>query len=308
MQFGVVLVTFNRLSELKKTIRLYEQQTFKPAYILVVDNCSTDGTAEFLEAWKSENSGVERKLISLPQNTGGSGGFHAGLQAAVQLDADWIWLADDDAYPKENVFAVMRQFAEEHADMMEEAAALCTKNYGEHGIAVGHRCRTIKSVLGAHEIPVSAEEYDKEYFDVDMYSFVGAVIRKSAVLKAGLPRKDFFIYADDAEHALRIRKTGRILCVPAAEVYHNDNNSYSREASWRDYYATRNILLVNRWHHDEWSYQVRKVCRLLTACRSLNPEKIKVFCAAMKDAKNEVLGVHPIYRPGWQPARKLERR
>ena len=304
MNIGVVLVTFNRLAELKKTVRLYEQQILKPQYILVVDNHSSDGTADFLAAWAEEKSTVAHKVLTLPENTGGSGGFHAGMVAAAELDADWIWLADDDAYPHDDAFSVLSDFTKEYSSQMKNVVALCTQNYAGEQIAVGHRCRVKKTPIGTFEVPVSAQEYTKEYFSLDMYSFVGAVVRKDILRQAGPARKDFFIYADDGEHGLRMRKYGQILCVPKAKVFHKDNNDYTRDATWRDYYATRNILLVSKEYFGSWAFQMRKIRRLLTAMRSGNPEKVKVFRAAIADAKNNVTGLHPVYRPGWQPTKK----
>ena len=307
MNIGIVLVTFNRLNELKKTVRLYEQQTKRPAYILVVDNHSTDGTDVFLKEWTQEESAVRHEAIYLPANVGGSGGFHAGTEAALRMDADWIWLADDDAYPDLRVLEVLENFAERHPDLMARTASLCTKNRSANRIVTGHRCRVQKTPLGAQIIPVADAEYEKEYFPLDIYSFVGAVVRKEVLEKAGLPNRDFFIYADDAEHALRVRKYGDILCVPEADVFHLDNNNYSREASWRDYYATKNILLTYKWHLGGWSYFVRGTCRMLTAFRSMNPEKIRLFLTAIWDAQTNKVGLHPVYKPGWQPTRKYSK-
>lgn len=304
MNIGIVLVTFNRLSHLEKTIRLYEQQTKLPEYILVVDNHSTDGTGEFLKNWVKEDSAVQHKLITLPQNLGGSGGFYAGTELAAKLDADWIWLADDDAYPDKRALEELEKFAERHTDVMKKTAALCTKNYGDNGISRWHRDREKRFLFSVQLLPVPEEDYKKEFFYMDAYSFVGAVLKKEVLQKAGLPNKDFFIYADDTEHALRMKKYGKIVCVPSAKVYHNDNNRYSREASWRDYYLTKNILLTLKWHYGKYSYFVRSICRMLTACRSGNIEKIRINWLAVRDAAQNKVGIHPVYRPGWQPTKK----
>ncbi len=300
MEIGVVLVTFNRLDELKKTLPLYDGQTRPPRYLLVVDNHSTDGTAEFLAAWREESGPARRMVLTLPENAGGSGGFCAGLQAALALEADWIWLADDDAYPAPDAFETLARFGEEHSTLMAQTAALCTRNHDERRVALGHRCRVRRTPLGAQLIPAPLSCYDRPYFDVDTYSFVGALLRRTALEKAGMPEKDFFIYADAFDHALRMRKQGRILCVPAADVFHRDNSGYSPAASWRDYYETRNLLVTYRRHFGAWAAFARGACRMLTACRSLNPEKIRLFTTAIRDARRGALGLHPLYRPGWQ--------
>ena len=49
---GCVIVTFNRLEKLKKTLNIYARQSLLPLYLIVVNNASTDGTDKYLEEWK----------------------------------------------------------------------------------------------------------------------------------------------------------------------------------------------------------------------------------------------------------------
>ena len=100
MGVGVVLVTFNRLDKLKVALDKYDKQTLVPEYILVVDNHSNDGTKEYLEQWVGEEAAYKKYVHTLSSNTGGAGGFYKGMEEAVKLDAEWIWLSDDDAYPR----------------------------------------------------------------------------------------------------------------------------------------------------------------------------------------------------------------
>ena len=118
-------------------------------------------------------------------------------------------------------------------------------------------------------------------------------------MKAGLPRKDFFIYQDDYEHALRMGKVGKIYCVPSIVIHHRDNYNKSRGASWRDYYATRNIVITYKEHLDAPSLMVRIARRLLVAYVSLNKTKIRVIKDAIRDGLNGKTGLHSVYVPGW---------
>src|SRR3954467_15790383 len=61
--------------------------------VLVVDNASSDGTG----AWLAGQGVVAE---TLPENTGGAGGFSHGLERAVERGADLVWLMDDDGLPE----------------------------------------------------------------------------------------------------------------------------------------------------------------------------------------------------------------
>ncbi len=305
MDICVLLVTFNRKADLEKTLSLYESQSYKPRAIIVVDNHSTDGTGEMLAEWSRNESDIKHIVVSMSENVGGSGGFYAGMEHALGLDYEWIFVSDDDAMPRNDNLEIISRFADKHPELVAQCSALCgAVDAGGH-YATGHRARiNKKSIIGMLDKPVSPEEYEKEFFEVDFFSYIGTCIRKSALEKAGLPRKEFFIYSDDFEHALRVGKQGKMLCIPAAVLCHADNNPYSKEASWRDYYATRNVLIMHREHFGAFAAFRRGCMRRFTALRSMNSLKMKVINTAIKDAKKGVTGLHPIYRPGWNPIKK----
>lgn len=99
---AVVIVTYNRLKKLKTALYYYEKQILLPEYIIIVNNYSTDETKEYLEEWKKKVNKFKKIVINAKENLGGSGGFYLGQQEAMKLNVDWIYLADDDAYPDSN--------------------------------------------------------------------------------------------------------------------------------------------------------------------------------------------------------------
>jgi GT2 family glycosyltransferase len=91
---GVVIVTFNRLNLLKITLCKVFSQTYKQINVLVVNNCSTDGTTEYLQTL------VNVKTINLDDNLGPAGGFYEGVKYFAEVDpTELVWLMDDDFFP-----------------------------------------------------------------------------------------------------------------------------------------------------------------------------------------------------------------
>jgi rhamnopyranosyl-N-acetylglucosaminyl-diphospho-decaprenol beta-1,3/1,4-galactofuranosyltransferase len=92
---AAVVVTFNRKHLLIECIQGLLVQTVRPDRIYIVDNASTDGTAESLaEAGYLNNPLIQ--YVCLGSNCGGAGGFSAGLEIAYKAGFDWFWLMDDD--------------------------------------------------------------------------------------------------------------------------------------------------------------------------------------------------------------------
>lgn len=300
MDITVVLVTFNRLKDLKVTLAAWDEQTEKPRNMIVVDNKSTDGTSSFLKQWQKEESGFKKEVIELPTNIGGAGGFYEGMKRALNISNEWIFVADD-AIPRKDMIEKMKSFVVLHPNLINQCSAICSGVYNENHFSGIHRCRIEKSIVGFYEKPVKEEEYKQDYFPIDIYSFVGTFIKKSALKKAGLPEREFFIYNDDYEHAVRVGKVGRMICVPSSIIDHKDNLKNDKFPTWRDYYATRNGVIMHRKHYGIWGGVSRSFRRLGMAIISGNFTKMKLIITGIKDGYKGEEGIHPIYKPGWNP-------
>ena len=79
-----VVVTWNRRALLEQCLAHLIAQTRHCDGVVVVDNASDDGTAEMLaDAWAGQ-----AMVVRMPVNTGGAGGFNAGIRAAIEAGAD----------------------------------------------------------------------------------------------------------------------------------------------------------------------------------------------------------------------------
>ena len=92
MDITAVVVTFNRRTLLERTVQSLRSQTLPLSRIIVVNNGSTDGTAEWL-------AGQADLIVITQENVGGSGGFATGIQAAYDAGADRIWCMCDCVLP-----------------------------------------------------------------------------------------------------------------------------------------------------------------------------------------------------------------
>lgn len=241
---AVVIVTFNRLALLKECIQAVIDQTH-PAYkTIIVNNASTDGTYEYLCGLKDNPSLM---IDHQEKNLGGAGGFERGLKLATEgkKTADWFLIIDDDAI-------IEKDFLARVSDMIEkkpEIKAFSGTVYCDGEIDPIHRKRLItpKDIANKY-VPV--EEYEKDCFAYDLSTFCGLVVAKEVIKKIGLPRGDFFIWYDDTEYSLRIRKYSKIVNVNAAKLNHktvrvSETNKY---LIWKNYYMIRNRLDIMKNH------------------------------------------------------------
>lgn len=303
MKFGVVVVTYNRIEDLRRCMAAYQEQTLPPAFVLVVDNCSTDGTTLWLDQWAQKDLPFVPYVRHLDQNYGGCGGFYRGMQAAMELDFDWLWIADDDAFPAWDALEQLQKFMVKNPDKTAECAALCAAVMDRERpeqVIPGHRRRMKKGFLNIPETVVSADEYQKDFFSLDLFSYVGTAIKKSTLQTAGLPEKDYFIYYDDSEHSVRVRREGEIFCVPACRILHpNAPPENHGPLKWKDYYSIRNVLLEYQKNFPGRYYAMRLLRCYTNAILSRTGERRIMYLQAIRDARAGRKGLHEVYRPGW---------
>ena len=300
MQFGIVLVTYNRLEKLKIALSCYEKQSKKINTMIIVNNCSNDGTKEYLKEYSKKILDYKLITLNMSENLGGAGGFFEGMKCAMKENIEWVYISDDDAYPKidtleelENVYLKMKN--------KEEITALCSVVENNVGIDYGHRLQLIKNTFFVKWKELDRSEYEREYFDVDIFSYVGSAINVNKLFCVGLDRKDFFIYHDDQEHSLRLRKTGRILVCTKSAIHHDTEPKKYQELFWGNYYDTRNRLLMIKYNFPLKYYYTRYYLGYVRDCiLCTNNIKKNLMRAAYKDAKNDKMGIHDIYRPGWK--------
>src|SRR5665213_254369 len=90
-----VVVTHNRLQLLTECIDALRKQTHRLDKILVINNGSSDNTAD----WLNEQPDL---AVITQDNRGPGDAFGKGIQWGFESGFEWIWCMDDDGYPKNN--------------------------------------------------------------------------------------------------------------------------------------------------------------------------------------------------------------
>jgi len=298
---GCVIVTYNRLSMLRKALQAYEALVVKPMYILVVDNHSQDGTREYLEAWQHEKVDYQKIVVTLGENLGGAGGFHAGLEQALQLPAEWIWVADDDACPDKAAIQYLDERIEQGTDGI---SALCAAVIENGEISIDHRRNLVRHGLTLQKEIIPLVAYNQKEFPLQIFSYVGAVLSKQTLEQVGLTKAEYFIHYDDTEHSIRVAQAGKILCIPAAKVEHFPPALQSNKPDWRFYYNARNTYALEKSHYYGvylWHVVSDLVDIGVHFLTGRKKNKYRVKWSALQDAVRGRMGLHKLYRPGWQP-------
>lgn len=251
MSLCAVVVTHNRLNKLQHTLATYLNSDVSA--IIVVDNASNDGTAH----WLAEQSRQQSRLnvITQAENSGGAGGFYAGLAAARELEGiDWIVISDDDSYPQqEAIEAFTQQYPIRHLESQKDVIASAVF-YPNGQICPMNRPMKKRTLWGYVTALLQGRKVtgvdDKDYFstesiDIVAASFVGLWIKHSVLKKSQvLPEKNYFLYWDDVAFCLDLGNQGYQLAFNPRLRFEHDcfTRNHTVPSGQRLYWLVRNGL------------------------------------------------------------------
>ena len=217
MKYGVVIVTYNRLELLKECIENCIRQTIPFEKIIIVNNCSTDGTDEYLQQYKADMRFV---ISEQTENLGGAGGFRVGLELAGKEDLDWVLIIDDDAMIAEDYIQKCDRVIRRYPNVVACSGTV----YTDGKIQTIHR-RVIanRTLYLEKNVPLSA--YERKCFRYDLATFCGLMVRADILAN---------VNAAHLNH-----KT----VLPSGE-----QKGFFMRMGWRTYYGHRNRLDAVKTH------------------------------------------------------------
>ena len=189
----IVITTFNRADYLSELLASVASLAPAPDGVIVVNNASTDSTASVIDAVRAEFAALPSPIPlihhELAVNSGGAGGFSAGVERALSEGAQWMWLMDDDV-------TVLPDAIGAFGPWMDKYDALVGRRYDAAGRPFYWQ-NNFSTFLG-FPLPVRGDVFkDSNEFATNVGCFEGMLLHADAVRSAGLPDARFFLTWDD---------------------------------------------------------------------------------------------------------------
>ena len=244
---AAVVVTYNRKELLGNNIRMLLKQTLAFDRVFIVDNCSTDGTYDYLvqQGWMNCEPFVYIKTAS---NIGGAGGFYTGTKAAYEAGADWIVLMDDDgAAADEHTFEILFRAAQKLYKKNKKLFVNALVQQGELLSFKIDQMYTVEEALAAVTDGI---------LEGAANPFNGTLVSRELVDAIGYPNPDFFIKGDEVDYKQRAFDAGAYVATVVDSRYtHPRPDTHEKtvlgkkvpffvEAPWKEYYAARNFTYM----------------------------------------------------------------
>lgn len=211
---AAVVVTHNRLKLLKRCVTSILNQSKAPVSIIIVDNNSTDGTAE----WVAQND----KLIYLHQkNTGSAGGFHAGIGYAYTKGHEYIWALDDDGYA--DTFCLEHLLGAASSSSLYLAPIVIDES-ADDMLAFALTGRP--GIPDAYTVNDAIKQSKNGFIENYACPFNGVLFHRQLIDLIGLPDPRFFCWGEERDYTERARRVGHHPTTVVAALYWHPRDRY----------------------------------------------------------------------------------
>lgn len=234
-RIAVVIVNYESGALLGRALSALERQTRRADRVLVVDNASSDGSADGIER---RFEGVE--VLRLERNLG----FAEGNNVAVREmhDCDLVALLNPDAFPEREWLAALATAVSEQPEFSFFATRLVMADQPDRLDGAGDELHTTGLAWRRHHAkPAGGLGSSRE----EVFSACGAaaLYRRDAFLDAGGFDGRYFCYFEDTDLAFRLRLFGhRCLYVPGAVVHHVGSATAGTSSDFTLFHIPRNLV------------------------------------------------------------------
>lgn len=231
---SVIIVNWNSGALLRECLRHLRAQTLPPNRVYVVDNASSDGSAEDLGHWD--------RLVLIRNDC--NLGFAAGNNLALsRCDTEFVALLNPDAFPEPEWLERLLAAAQAHP---EAAAFGCRQvSMEDPGILDGiGDSYHLSGLVWRHRHGSRLENSDLVPREIFSPCAAAALYRRQAVRAVGGFDRDFFCYVEDVDLGFRLRLAGYCaLYVPDAVVCHYGSaTTGGQHSDFSLYHGHRNLV------------------------------------------------------------------
>jgi GT2 family glycosyltransferase len=210
----IITLNWNRCRDTLAFLESCRQLTYLRHTLVVVDNASSDGSVAAIAAQFPQVT----QLVN-PQNLGFAAGMNVGLRYTLAQGADYLFVANNDTLPAPDMLTQLLATARTHAaDIVSPAIYYADSPQRPWSLGGWRNPLTLevakaRALRRANGAPTP--------FAVDFVPACGLLIRRECLERVGLFDERFFMYYEDMDFCLRVRRAGcRIMVAPGARMWH----------------------------------------------------------------------------------------
>lgn len=282
------VVTYNRKAELMHLLKCLDK-TCSVYDVLIIDNASNYDVSKTVANLSFEK--IKVKIIRLDDNFGGAGGFKKIFEEFGMTRHKYLWVMDDDGFPEKNCLKKLLS-AIKNFDVVGPLVE-STENDG----TLSFKLRINKNIIE------KKGEIKKQYIENLLNPFNGTLIKRDVVKEVGCPDEKYFIWGDEVEWLLRLKKNKKKICVATDSVFYHPVNRLKITGTDKLWCLNNSSLKVYCFYRNQVNMRKRHcgklklllwVARAALATVIYSDQKALTF-KAMYDGLVENWGLHRDY-------------
>lgn len=189
---------------------------------------------------------IERlKIIRLEKNMGFSCAVNAGIKKAIEEGFKWFLVLNNDVVFKDDFFTKIGDVVKRYQD---KKVALSPLILFEDGKRIWFAKGEFSKWTGTFKHKYFNEEVElKSDMESDYLTGCAMFIPKEAVEECGYFDEDYFLYWEDVDYSIRLKKRNfKFFVVPEIQIIHLGSQTTKLESPLYIYYFFRNNLLFFR--------------------------------------------------------------
>ncbi len=252
----IIILNWNGINDTLSCLESIKKLNVKDCElgVIVVDNGSTDDSVKELK--KLVFREIDFRLVTTTTNLGFAGGNNVGIKYALESGADYMMILNNDTIVDKNLITELLKVAKK-----EKVAAVSPKIYFAQGYEF-HKDRYKKNDLGkviwyaggkidwknVYGENRGVDELDGGQFqntsNTGFATGACMFLTAIAVKEVGMFDEKYFLYLEDADLSLRLKRKGwKVKYTPKAVVWHKVSQSSGIGSNLNDYFITRNRLM-----------------------------------------------------------------
>lgn len=231
---SIIIVNWNSGRLLDTCLQHVAQQTISPTHVFVIDNASSDNSADIVKKFANVN------LLQMSSNLG----FAAGNNVALaQCDTEFVALLNPDAFPEPDWLQSLLIAASIQPDVAAFGSRQLRSGTPDVLDGIGDRYQISGRVLRNR---CGEQQQSKDLVLREIFSpcAAAALYRRQVLVDSGGFDEDFFCYVEDVDLGFRLRLAGyKAMYVPSAVVHHvGSASSGGQHSDFAVYHGHRNLV------------------------------------------------------------------
>ena len=286
----IILVNYNSIEDTIDCIKSIKRQDYKNIKTVVVNN---DSNKDFEE--KIKNEFLDIIVIQEKENVGFAIANNHGIKIALEDNADFVMLLNNDTIIKQNYISMLLGSYENNK---ENNIGIITGKilFYEPNTLIWHAGGKINKIKGTVDIVGYKEEDYGQYNNITYNDFASGccmLIPAKVIRDVGVMSDEYFLYYEDVDYCNKVKAKGyKIFSENNAEMFHKESASTKKGSNVYSYYYIRNRFYYIKNNSKGLNKYMAYIYSFLWTIKKIITKEVnyKYAVEGYKDFKNSKMG------------------